>query len=229
MSLETGTTISDLDSSWPLGGDSTSDGDDHIRLIKSVLKTQFPGSSGDGFSIPITATEQELNYLVGTTSNIQDALDNLASGLDGLVEVLNAPSGTRMVFIQASAPFGWVQDTSLNDYAFRIVSGPGGGTGGSDSPFTASFDHTHTTNAHTLTISEMPSHKHSSLTANDSNTVVVNELGKRFAVAVGTNPLTETSNIQYTGGGAPHSHGDTGSVSLPFTPRYINSIIGVKS
>ena len=44
MGLEAGNYISDLDASWPLGGDSVNRGDDHITLIKRVLKTQFPGS-----------------------------------------------------------------------------------------------------------------------------------------------------------------------------------------
>ncbi len=41
------------------------------------------------------------------------------------------PSGTKMLFTQAAAPTGWVQDTSQNDRVIRVVSGTGGGTGGS--------------------------------------------------------------------------------------------------
>lgn len=41
------------------------------------------------------------------------------------------PSGTIMLFFQASAPTGWTQVTSQNDKLLRIVSGAGGGTGGS--------------------------------------------------------------------------------------------------
>jgi hypothetical protein len=42
------------------------------------------------------------------------------------------PSGTKMVFFQASAPTGWTQDTTNhNDKALRVVSGAGGGNGGS--------------------------------------------------------------------------------------------------
>jgi hypothetical protein len=63
MGLETGVTIAQLDSAWPLGGDQKTQGDDHLRLIKSVLKTQFPGASGLGFNTPIIATESDLNTL----------------------------------------------------------------------------------------------------------------------------------------------------------------------
>lgn len=63
MGLETGTTISQLDSSWPLGSDQKAQGDDHLRLIKAVLKAQFPGVGGQGFNTPITAKEADLNAL----------------------------------------------------------------------------------------------------------------------------------------------------------------------
>jgi hypothetical protein len=63
MGLETGVTIAQLDSAWPLGGDQKSQGDDHLRLIKAVLKAQFPGVAGLGFNTPITATESDLNAL----------------------------------------------------------------------------------------------------------------------------------------------------------------------
>lgn len=38
MPLETGTKIEDLNPLWPLGSDPVSEGDDHTRLIKSVLQ-----------------------------------------------------------------------------------------------------------------------------------------------------------------------------------------------
>jgi len=41
------------------------------------------------------------------------------------------PAGTKMAFFQASVPTGWTQDTSVNDKVLRVVSGTGGGSGGS--------------------------------------------------------------------------------------------------
>jgi hypothetical protein len=76
MPLETGNHICDLDASWPLGADPTNRGDDHLRLIKGVLKTTFPGEGGAGFCKTIEATEDEINNLVGTTGPIQDQLDS---------------------------------------------------------------------------------------------------------------------------------------------------------
>jgi beta-mannanase len=70
MSLETGTYISDLNSSNPSSSDPKSQGDDHIRLLKSTIKTTFPNVSG-----AVTPTHTELNRVAGVTSAIQTQLD----------------------------------------------------------------------------------------------------------------------------------------------------------
>ena len=71
MPLEVATTIEQLDQTWPLNGDLLKQGAAHIKQVKSVLKLIFPGSTGNGYSTPITATEDELNFVAGTTSNVQ--------------------------------------------------------------------------------------------------------------------------------------------------------------
>ena len=134
MPLETTTTLSGLDASWPLGGDPTNKGDDHLRLIKNVLQAQFPGSLGGGFDTPILATEAELNYLTGLTSNAQAQFDALSGRVDALEASLPAPQGTKLSFFQAAAPTGWTQDVANNNAMLRVVNGVGGGIGGSDSP-----------------------------------------------------------------------------------------------
>lgn len=48
------------------------------------------------------------------------------------------PSGTVMLFVQAAAPVGWTKLTTHDDKALRIVSGTGGGSGGSVA-FTTAF------------------------------------------------------------------------------------------
>lgn len=44
MALETGTYIQDLDPNNPLAGDKKNQGDDHIRLVKALLKATFPNA-----------------------------------------------------------------------------------------------------------------------------------------------------------------------------------------
>lgn len=68
--LETVTHIQDLNSSWPLGSDLASTSDDHIRNIKSALKTDFPNFNGTYTSAtaPVFAIPSDTNtgmYSVG--------------------------------------------------------------------------------------------------------------------------------------------------------------------
>ena len=60
MPLETGDYISDLVATNPPGTDNVSQGDDHLRLIKHVLKTTFPNING-----PVTSTDEDLSNLSG--------------------------------------------------------------------------------------------------------------------------------------------------------------------
>lgn len=95
MGLEASNSIAGLDKNWPLSGDKTSRGDDHLRLLKSVLKAQFPGAAGEGFSIPIIASEAELNHLGGTRSNLQAQLDALEVSVSDVSDS-SADIGTRV-------------------------------------------------------------------------------------------------------------------------------------
>jgi len=71
MALETGTYISDLVITNPTSTDPKSQGDDHLRLLKSTIKTTFPNVSG-----AVTPTHTELNYVDGVTSAIQGQIDS---------------------------------------------------------------------------------------------------------------------------------------------------------
>ena len=66
------------------------------------------------------------NKLILQTQNETAVLTTSDSGATGL---LVAPSGTKMIFNQTSAPTGWTKVTSSNDVALRVVSGTVG-TGG---------------------------------------------------------------------------------------------------
>ena len=81
MGLETGTTISSLIASNPTSADPVSQGDNHLQLIKSVLKAQFPGTAGSGYATAITATEAELNSLhTGSISTILPTISGYVIG-----------------------------------------------------------------------------------------------------------------------------------------------------
>lgn len=50
MTIETATKVEDLNASYPALGDLKSEGDDHIRLIKSCLQYTFSGAASTGVS-----------------------------------------------------------------------------------------------------------------------------------------------------------------------------------
>jgi hypothetical protein len=73
MTVESVTNIADLNASNPALDDPKSEGDDHIRNIKTALLTDLPNITG-----PITATQDELNAVCdGDTS---DSAITVASG-----------------------------------------------------------------------------------------------------------------------------------------------------
>ncbi|MEY4427952.1 MAG: hypothetical protein RLZZ182_641 [Pseudomonadota bacterium] len=67
MGLETASYISQLNTANPTGSDNRKTADDHLRLLKTVLQTQFPSLG----AAAVNATATQMNYLVGVTSGIQ--------------------------------------------------------------------------------------------------------------------------------------------------------------
>lgn len=120
------------------------------------------------------------------------------------------PSGTKMLFFQASAPTGWTQDTSQNDRVLRVVSGAGGGTGGS---WTLSGI---TVADHTLTVDEIPAHDHG-LEYMTAHTAA----GSAMPNTVGT----ATAKFS-EGGGQPHGH--TTTLADTWRPAYIDVLVATR-
>ena len=58
MPVESAQYINTLQPDWPLGTDPESAGDDHLRMIKQVLKNTFPSLSGE-----VKGTPEQLNEL----------------------------------------------------------------------------------------------------------------------------------------------------------------------
>ena len=118
-----------------------------------------------------------------------------------LVGTTNAdpvPVGTKWAFYQASAPSGYTQDTSLNDYALRIVNSTGAGTGGSVN-FSTLFARTSVDN-YTLQITDIPSHSHTFATTPASGAATSAPYG------TGTGGVAGTITTSAVGGGGAHTH-----------------------
>ena len=96
MGLETGDVIADLVITNPLSTDAKSQGDDHIRLLKKVLKETLNGFAG---AILVTATETgtaSAHVLTPTT-----ALVGYATGTMLLYRPSNAGTGALTVNVSA--------------------------------------------------------------------------------------------------------------------------------
>lgn len=76
MGLEVAQYISQLVATNPVGAvDQVAQGDDHLRLIKLVLQTQFPNLG----AAAVNATAAEINKLVGITGSLANTFLALAA------------------------------------------------------------------------------------------------------------------------------------------------------
>jgi hypothetical protein len=159
----------------------------------------------------LTATGAELNYVAGVTSAIQ-------TQINGII-----PSGTVMSFFQAAAPTGWTQVVTQNNKALRVVSGTGGGTGGTVAFTTAFASQTPagTVGNTTLTTSQIPAHTHSTSFTNITSTVA--EGGTGTILKYGSGDATGSQ-----GGGTSHTHSFTGT-AINLAVQYIDMIIASKN
>jgi hypothetical protein len=157
------------------------------------------------------------------------------------------PAGTAMIFAQASAPTGWTKSTTHNDKMLRIVSGTGGGSGGSAALSTAwtSVALSGTVAGHTLTVTEIPAHTHSGTTGNDSpdHNHIVNAGtgsvsvggGGGYCAGPGNNLTSGGASARHQhsfttssiGGDGSHTHGITVN-AFTVTPSYVDVIICTK-
>ena len=99
-----------------------------------------------------------------------------------------------------------------NQFMYCIPTTSAHSTGGSST-------HTHTTGSHTLTIDEIPSHRHSPLYYGSFGVVNGKATSGGAWDTLGITSTEQHGQTGDTGGGQAHSHGDTGSASS--MPPYI--------
>jgi hypothetical protein len=184
------------------------------------------------------------------TANVSAA--NFSGNGAGLTGVDPFASGTKMVFYQASAPTGWTQDTAaaLSDAAFRVTTGSGAGTGGSDTfqtTFAASRNTeqkdlpvsgstTGTVGSTTLSTPTIASHSHGvTVYSQDPGGTAADRINRvQRSQSSFTSPGTNSE-----GGGGGHSHPFSGSLSSASAPnaqfampgmniKYANVIVATK-
>jgi len=103
MTVETATSISMLSATLPLATDPISQGDDHLRLIKSVLQDQFTSLGTSA----VTATATELNLIdgyTGTTAEL-NTLDVTTQGTSEVSKVLTADANGDVTIADGAYDF----------------------------------------------------------------------------------------------------------------------------
>lgn len=210
MPLETATYIHQLDIANPASTDQLAQADEHLRLIKSVLKSTFPNLSG-----PVTANQATLNSVSGL---LPVGLITIWYGSAATV-----PLGWAICNGQTVAKTDGSGNITLPDLRDRVVVGAGSsiaaqgvttgaatasgtsGAAGSHSHVVDGGEHTHTGSVlgHTLTIAQIPAHTHS---VGEYIVDAVDDGGSAPQAVKSTGGSTVTGSI---GGGQAHTHGLT--------------------
>lgn len=100
MPVETGTYIDSLNVLNPVAADGLVDADNHMRLIKSTIKSTFPAIAG-----AVLPTHTELNFVDGVTSAIQTQLDAKATSASVALKAdIASPTLTGIPAAPTAAP-----------------------------------------------------------------------------------------------------------------------------
>ena len=118
MALESASYISELTATNPTASDSVAQGDDHLRMLKTVLKTQFSGLTG---TTAIASSEAELNILDGVTATAAELnyLDITTLGTSADSKALTQASGVVTIVgdvkITGTTPLLTIGDAGAED------------------------------------------------------------------------------------------------------------------
>lgn len=193
-----------------------------MTIVENLTSGAFNVTFTNGVGTPITLAQGARTIVITDSTNGPRA----AAGTDPAV-----PTGSSMLFFNASAPAGWTISATHNNKAIRLVSSNGGATGGSTS-FTSVFT------SRTIAQANLPN---VNLTAesngNHTHTISRTTLQMRgdgsavnpFAPSGQGFDLSATSTgVQTTGA---HTHnvplGGSGT-ALDFAVSYVDAIICLK-
>jgi hypothetical protein len=206
----------------------------------------LPNNIQNGQTVDATPVMADFNFIVNQVNANANPLGTFT-----------APSGTRMLFQQASPPLGWTTDATapMTDCTVRINPSSGGNTGGV-SGWSAWNAQTLNVNSFSLTGSQLPVHSHTITDPGHTHTVndpghLHNSPGTGFLVsspsgsgvsfassntvvvnntAVATTGITNIAGV--TGIGGTNNAGSGASVTPTYTVpniKFADFVMGVKT
>jgi len=115
MALESGTYINSLNTSNPASTDGLAQADDHLRLIKSTVKSTFPNVTG-----AVSATHTELNLIDGLTASTSEL--NTLAGITSSTSELNILDGVTASTAELNKMDGVTATTAELNYTDGVSS-----------------------------------------------------------------------------------------------------------
>lgn len=218
-------------------------------LVELAEQSEMTAGQSNSLVPPVSVVHNHVSVVIAQA--IADIVDSSPAALDTLNELASAlgddpnfaasvnaqiatkatkgandsfEDGTTMIFFQSAAPAGWVKETGHNNKAIRIVSGNGGGFGGSVDFLSALKSQTITgTVSNTkaggsvsigntsITLSQSASHRHRG--APNANTGswksffgVTAGGGSTWAATSGAYNTAYAALTDYQGGNGAHGH-----------------------
>ncbi len=223
MALETASYINQLVPANPSGADRVHQGDDHIRMLKAVLKNTFPNLTG-----PVTLTQAQLNGVysltvpVGIISIWYGAADAVPSGWaicngqtvdrsDGDGEITVPDMRGRVV---AGLVTGQAVGATFGQEKLTGLSTAAGGDHSHGGTATAAGEHNHggKVGGTSLSVAQMPSHKHANGVTDVSPSLVFSRGTTTAAETTGDSIDNDSASgnvegwTETVGGGQAHDH-----------------------
>lgn len=178
--------------------------------------------------------------------------EDLTSAAITSVSNSSIPTGSKMVFYQATAPTGWTKDLVQHDKAMRVVTGGTGGGAGGSTTFSTAWNTTNTGASAPATDSVNPggtvntaslgshthvlSHGHSTGGSQTGNVPGGSShyvfFGNGTSDAIPSNVTTSSPDLSHSHSFSPGSHAHTVNShthTTSFTPAFIDVIIATKN